>query len=574
MISKLTVKGRMYLILAMTLFMFIVNAQFAWVNLNKTKEVGLKNTQAILLESQKQKIKLASDSTAEIIGNFLASNKDKNTEKELLQKLISSFRFEDDNSGYFFIYEGTINVALPPKPEAQGKDLGQTKDANGVYLVRDLNRLAKEGGGFLEYAWPKPGKGDVPKLGYATMIPGTNYWIGTGLYLDNFEEIVAEMDENLTAMVEKRSYYMIGTVGIIYIATTLLALFIITGIVNALLSMKQSFRDVAEGEGDLTKRIQVTGRDEINDMAFWFNTFLEKIQNIILKISENSVSVENSATELLDISQSMTASSSLTLEKANSVTSKTSEMSRNLDSVASAMEESSDNANMVATAAEQMSATINEIAMNSEKARSISDKAVQQARTASIQIGELGRAAEKIGKVTETITEISEQTNLLALNATIEAARAGEAGKGFAVVANEIKELANQTAKATRDIKDNISGVQNTTQSTVLSIDEISTVINEVNEIVAGIATAVEEQSVATSEIANNISRTSEGITEVNKHVSNSSHVSREISEEIAEVTGTAATLSKSSNLVEQRAGSLHNRSQQLSEIVHTFKVQ
>ncbi len=574
MIDKLTVKGRMYLILGMTLFMFIVNAQFAWVNLNKTKDVGLENTQAILLESQKQKIKLACDSTAEILSNILASSKDKSREKELLQKVVKSFRFEEDNSGYFFIYDETVNIALPPNPEAQGKDLGQTKDPNGVYLVRELNRLAKGGGGFLEYIWPKPGKGDVAKLGYATMIPGTNYWIGTGIYLDNFEEIFTTLDENLTAMVEKRSYYMIGTVAVIYVATTLLALYIIRGIVNALLSMKLSFRDVAEGEGDLTKRIQVTGRDEINDLAFWFNTFLEKIQNIILKISEHSVSVENSATELLDISHSMTASSTLTLEKASSVTFQTTEMSSNLDSVAAAMEESSDNANMVATAAEQMSATINEIAMNSEKARSISNQAVQQARTASIQIGDLGKAAEKIGQVTETITEISEQTNLLALNATIEAARAGEAGKGFAVVANEIKELAQQTAEATKDIKKNIGGVQNTTQSTVLSIDEISTVINEVNEIVAGIATAVEEQSAATSEIANNISRTSEGINDVNKHVSSSSTVSHEISKEIEEVNKSAATLSKSSNLVEQRAGSLNNRSHQISEIVSTFKVQ
>jgi methyl-accepting chemotaxis protein len=95
---------------------------------------------------------------------------------------------------------------------------------------------------------------------------------------------------------------------------------------------------------------------------------------------------------------------------------------------------------------------------------------------------ELGGAANKIGKVTETITEISEQTNLLALNATIEAARAGEAGKGFAVVANEIKELAKQTAEATLDIKTLIDDVQNTTRSTGGEINRISEVISGVNE--------------------------------------------------------------------------------------------
>ncbi len=98
----------------------------------------------------------------------------------------------------------------------------------------------------------------------------------------------------------------------------------------------------------------------------------------------------------------------------------------------------------------------------------------------------LGMAAQAIGQVTETITEISGQTNLLALNATIEAVRAGEAGKGFAVVANEIKELAKQTAEATQAIKGKIEDVQTPTASTVTEIDQISTVINGVNEIPRG----------------------------------------------------------------------------------------
>lgn len=575
-INKLTVKGRMYLILALTLFMFMVNAQFAWINLNETKDVGIENSYEILVNSQKQKIKLASDAAAVLLGHAITNNKGKIDENTLIPEMVRSFRFENDKSGYFFVYKDTVNVALPTKPDVQGKDLGQLKDPNGIYLVRELNKLAQSGGGFLEYIWPwpEPGGGDTPKLGYATMIPGTQYWIGTGIYLDNLAEVTTEMDLELTAMVEKRSYYMIGIVGLIYAAITLISLYIIRGIVQALTSLKVSFRDVAEGEGDLTIRVPVNGRDEINDLGFWYNTFLEKLQNIIVKISENSVSVKNSATELLDISQSMTASSNLTLKKADSVVSHANDMSNNLNSVANSMEKSSDNANIVATAAEQMSTTISEIAMNSEKARSISDEAVNRAQTASEQIGELGKAAEKIGKVTEAITEISEQTNLLALNATIEAARAGEAGKGFAVVANEIKALAHQTADATQDIKLNIDGVQQTTQSTVHSIDEISKVINEVNDIVAGIATAVEEQSAATSEIAENISQTSSGIQSVNEHVASSSIVAEDISQEIEEVNDTAAALSKSSSLVEQRAESLNNRSHQLSDIVNTFKVE
>ena len=206
-----------------------------------------------------------------------------------------------------------------------------------------------------------------------------------------------------------------------------------------------------------------------------------------------------------------------------------------------------------------MSATINEIAENSEKARSISDQAVQQAKTASMKISELGRAADKIGKAIETIAEISEKTNLLALNATIEAARAGEAGKGFSVVANEIKA--------------NIEGAQTTTESTVITIDEISKVINQVNDIVAGIATAVEEQSAATSEIADSISRTSSGIQEVNQHVSHSSVVAEEITRKIHEVNEASSELSDNGNQIQKRAEDLNALSHQLSEIVNRFKV-
>ena len=121
------------------------------------------------------------------------------------------------------------------------------------------------------------------------------------------------------------------------------------------------------------------------------------------------------------------------------------------------------------------------------------------------ELTQLGATADKIGKVTETITDISEQTNLLALNATIEAARAGKAGKGYAVVANEIKDLAKQTAEATVDIKNIVDNIQATSKTTEKGIEQIGTVIGEVNDIVGTVATAVEEQTAATQEIAGNI---------------------------------------------------------------------
>ena len=332
-------------------------------------------------------------------------------------------------------------------------------------------------------------------------------------------------------------------------------------------------KDIAKGEGDLTMRLDAKAKDEIGELSFWFNTFIEKLQGIIKRIAENSTQVNSSANQLSTIAKELSVGAADTSQRAANVATASEEMSANLNNVAAAMEESSTNTNMVASAAEQMSSTISEIAENAEKARNISSQAVTQARSASEKMVELGSAAQKIGTVTETITEISEQTNLLALNATIEAARAGEAGKGFAVVANEIKDLAKQTALATLNIKQQIEEVQRTTDLTVAEIENISGVIGNVNDIITTIASAVEEQTAATKEIANNISQASQGIQEVNENVSQSSTVAGSITEDIAKVNLAAAQISESSRQVQGSSADLQQRAAELNIIVGNFKI-
>ncbi len=332
-------------------------------------------------------------------------------------------------------------------------------------------------------------------------------------------------------------------------------------------------KDIAEGEGDLTMRLKVQSKDEVGEMAKWFNLFIEKLQIIIKQIADNSRQVNESSTKLSTISVELLSGADDSSQRSTNVATASEEMSTNINNVAAAMEQSATNLSMVAAASEQMSATIKEIAENAEKARGVASEAVGQSQSAHEKMNELGIAANKIGKVAETITEISEQTNLLALNATIEAARAGEAGKGFAVVANEIKELAKQTAIATLDIKAVITDVLNTTKSAESEIGQISGVMGGVNEIVATIATAVEEQAVTTQEIADNIAQASQGIQEVNENVSQSSIVSASISQDIAEVSAASLNISKSSNDVKSNAQDLLSRAEELNAIVGKFKV-
>ena len=326
-------------------------------------------------------------------------------------------------------------------------------------------------------------------------------------------------------------------------------------------------------DGDLSQTLDIEQNDEIGIQAKAMNRIVSSLGHMFGDIANSVESLFSSSSSLSQIAQQMSLGANQTTDKSNMAASAAEQMSANMNSVAAAMEQASSNVGMVATAAEEMTSTVNEIAQNSEKARNITADAVSKARSASERVALLGRAAQDIGKVTEAITEISEQTNLLALNATIEAARAGDAGKGFAVVANEIKELARQTAEATQEIKGKIGGIQDATEGTVTEIEQISNVIDQVNEIVSTIATAVEEQSVTTREIAGNVSQAAQGIQDVNEHVAQSSVVAGEISKDIAEVNHASLEISNSSSQVNTSAEQLNRLADQLKNMVKKFKL-
>ena len=358
---------------------------------------------------------------------------------------------------------------------------------------------------------------------------------------------------------------------------------VLLGIVSAVLSTRiivgpiqriaTSLKDIAEGEGDLTVRLDIQSKDEIGNLAHWFNMFIENMGGLIAQISENAQKLGASSADFSRIAQQMSSGVEEMSNKSNSVATATEEMSANMSSVAAASEQASTNINMVASATDSMTERIGEIAKKSDNAQDITQRAVDSGKTTVDQVNELGRAAVDISKVTEVITEISEQTNLLALNATIEAARAGEAGKGFAVVANEIKELAAQTAKATGDIRAKINGIQSSTDKTVVEIDTIMKVINDVNQIVAQIARDTVEQSTSTREIASNVAEASQGIQEVNQNVAQSSVVSTDIAKNISEVSSEAAEMTENSHSINNNATMLSQMAEQLNGLVGRFKI-
>lgn len=325
--------------------------------------------------------------------------------------------------------------------------------------------------------------------------------------------------------------------------------------------------------GDMTQTLHISQTDEIGQLAKALNEAAASMRTVVSDINSGVHTLASSSTELSAISNEMAGGVREMSQKASTVAAAAEESSANTASVAAGMEQMTTNLSSVASATEQMSATIGEIASNSEKARSISTEATHQAEAVSAIMKELGRAAQEIGQVTETITSISAQTNLLALNATIEAARAGAAGKGFAVVANEIKELAQQTASATEDIKAKISNIQLSTGSAIGDIEKIAQIIRQVGEIVATIAAAIEEQSVVTKDVASNIAQASMGVKDSNDRVSQTATVSHSIAQDIAMVNATIDEISRGGEQVSTSSAELSRLAERLEELVSRFKV-
>jgi len=299
--------------------------------------------------------------------------------------------------------------------------------------------------------------------------------------------------------------------------------------------------EIAQGEGDLTQRLEAETHDEVGDLAYWFNTFIAAQRDRIFLIAQNSQLLGASSDQLATVSEQMAANAEETSTQANVVSSASEKVSGNLQKVA--------------TAAEQLNASIREIAKNSVEAARVAQGAVDEAETTVSTVSRLGESGLWIGDVVKVINSIAEQTNLLALNATIEAARAGEAGKGFAVVANEVKQLAKETAAATEDIGHKINAIQTDTQAAVEAIERIRGVIAKISEIQNTIASAVEEQTATTNEIRQNVADAARASTDITHSVTGVADAARMTAAGVEETRSAASELAKMAAELEQIVG-------------------
>jgi methyl-accepting chemotaxis protein len=333
-------------------------------------------------------------------------------------------------------------------------------------------------------------------------------------------------------------------------------------------------KDIAQGEGDLTKRLEIKNKkDELGELSLWFNQFIERLDRIIIDIGKTAEKVMGESKSVLTFSGKMAEGVEHFSKESQSMSVATGRMTSSMTTIASVGEQAAEHMGLISDSASQMNTTLEQITQACDRAKDMSDEASGKVEDATQRVASLGGSAKEISKVMEVITEIAEQINLLALNATIEAARAGEAGKGFTVVAQEIKALAGQTAQATQDIKEKVSAIQNSTQDTIIDVTKISEIILSVDGVVKNIADSLKEQSSTFQEVAMSIEQASGSMDEISGNVLENSHLSAEIAGGVSGMNDVAGQMTESSHQMNQNATSLSDLSVTLSHMISEFKV-
>ncbi|WP_430624945.1 methyl-accepting chemotaxis protein [Rhodopseudomonas sp. P1] len=462
---------------------------------------------------------------------------------------------------YFWILDLQGRIVMhSTNPSLIGKTMLETQDPSGKRFIAEMIDLVrKQGAGFVEYSWSKPGSElPQPKLSYIAGFTPWGWTVTTGVYIDDLDA------QTWTAM--KRS--MIAATGVLVV---LLAASVFMGrrITNPIHAMTAAMNDLAGG--NLQVAVPGVGRsDEIGEMADAVQVFktnaVERLRLEAEQVEQESRAAAQRKADMVKLADDFEAAVGEIIHTVSSAATELEASAKTLTGtairsqelavvVASASDEASTNVQSVASATEEMSSSVNEISRQVQESARIAGEAVVQARQTNDRVGELSKAAARIGDVVELINTIAGQTNLLALNATIEAARAGEAGRGFAVVAAEVKALAEQTAKATGEIGQQISGIQSATEHSVSAIHEIGQTIGRMSEISATIASAVEEQGAATQEISRNVQRAAAGTQQVTVNVGEVRQGATETGSASSQVLSAAQSLARDSNRLSDQVG-------------------
>ena len=523
--QSLTIQSRILLLaLLPSTLLAILLVTFNLYQARDLGQQGVSHFEAIFKDSQQQVIKnyMQLGKTAiEHLYQDPAAVSDPAIRQQALE-ILRQLRFDDSGSmGYFFVYDQQgVSVMHAANPALEGRNLMELADPNGVEVIRGLWRAARDRSGYLYYHWNNPETGQTsPKLGYAEELSKWGLMLGTGFWIDSLDTQVGLMQHRVDSSLNASLTRSVITALLALIVITLLALLVVGSIIKPLKNAVTAMANIAEGGGDLTHRLSVSGNDELSQLARAFNRFAQQVRDLVAQVANSSTTLTQSASGLEKIMAQSEKGVARQQSESDQVATAMNEMAASAQEVAdSAMQ-----ASTAAAGAEEL-VTNSKVTLNNTV--EVIDGLAKQVSHGVEVIGELSHESDNIGGVLDVIRSIADQTNLLALNAAIEAARAGEAGRGFAVVADEVRTLASRTQKSTQEIQQMIQRLQagisaainlieNLRQSSTnsvaeihqveLALNSISAAVITINNMNAQIATAAEQQTHVSGAINENI---------------------------------------------------------------------
>ncbi len=318
-------------------------------------------------------------------------------------------------------------------------------------------------------------------------------------------------------------------------------------------------RDIAQGDGDLTVRLDVRGHNELDEVGRWFNIFIARVEQIVVEVAAGGRAVSDAATALSGIALETASRAGNEHDHAARIAGTISEISVSVRQISETTQTAARDAHIAEQNANAGADTIR------ATVSSIQQLLTDNQQTAS-KIEELGRASHAIGAITGVIDDIASQTSLLALNASIEAARAGEHGRGFAVVASEVRRLAERTSRATEEIEQTVRAIQAGTSEAVQAVRA------SMMQVETGV-TSARSAGEALASILEGAEGMQQMVTEIAAAASQQSHATQSVSGNVQEITRIIELTTMSSTRAVEACGSLSSLAANLNQIVGAFKV-
>ncbi|MDV6315106.1 methyl-accepting chemotaxis protein [Idiomarina sp. HP20-50] len=507
----------------------------------------------LLVDEEKRKLNAVLDTAHTIVSHYYDEYQNGNlSEAEARSQAyarLDDIRYEGSEYIFTLSRDGVL-VQHPFSKQLVGKDVTSYEDPEGTQLFQQMVEKARSAErATVEYIWQKGSDTSnlVPKISRIRVFEPWDLILGTGQYTDN-----------ITAILWQEFFKLVGLALLLAVPLLLLFVLIIRSITRPLKTINSAMFDIAEGEGDLTRRLDDSGSDELSKLATSFNVFVHKIQQLVQSVQESAQNESEAASQLIDLSATSSRQSDELSSQTSSIATAITELSSSASEVADHARQAADSANTADEEAGRSAVIVRESVNNIEALTSELGKAGEKARL-------LQDGSDKIGNILGVIVAIAEQTNLLALNAAIEAARAGDAGRGFAVVADEVRTLATRTQHSTDEISSIVESIQG-------AIKDVGQIISDVEQR----STSTNEEALRAERAISQIQEAVANISSMNVQIASAtdeqSRVTRDLNENITGISDLSQANQDANTKVAKVSEDLSKNSIDLSQLVSRFK--